>query len=211
MRHAGGVCVTDGIYSWGQIVTHQFSVLHSLKELYSSLPLPDTRYTDSLYISQNARYFNFYSLNNKVLVIHTRQLSAGEAVQVVVYFQHIANSFQALLNSYSLTTNSLLLTCIDSPLITVNVQCILAPIKLHLLPESMDLVWWTLSKTNHRTAWGQITQISQCKLKFHLTAGEVNWTSSRGAAQHRRIEGTDCISSKLQCIFQVHKGFPLHY
>jgi len=35
--------------------------------------------------------------------------------------------------------------------------------------------------------------------------------SSCSAAQYKRTEAIDCISSKLQRIFKAHKDFPLHY
>lgn len=49
------------------------------------------------------------------------------------------------------------------------------------------------------------------QVKFHLTAGEVNWMPSLSAARYERTEAILCISSKLEWVFQAHKNLPLHY
>lgn len=49
------------------------------------------------------------------------------------------------------------------------------------------------------------------QVKFHLTAGEVDWMPSLSAARYERTEAILCISGKLGWVFQAHKNLPLCY
>lgn len=83
-----GLChISCGVYPRGQRAAQQFPVLQQGRSC-SSLALPGITCTDRLYRPQNTQHFNSYSPCSKAPANHARQLLSGEAVQVVIYFQH---------------------------------------------------------------------------------------------------------------------------